>query len=355
MKRAASMLIIWVTLVGAVTADEPARRGSKAAGLPRKVIVGTAIFRPGGSNGDPGLEKRLATLVGLVDTMARKAANAYPGRGLDLAILPETAATTLGGPASARATRLEGPVRETFAALARKHSTYLVSTMDLAEDSPGGGTTYSNAAVLFDRKGQVVGIYRKVHPVAWVGYNDLEGGITPGREFPVFECDFGKLGIQICWDMVFDDGWKALAEKGADIVVWPTASPSTAQPASRAGTHRYYIVSSTYREDATIFEPTGLVAAQIESPETILVRELDLSHAILGWSAELNDGRALTRRYGERAGYHYDRREDIGLFWSNDPQTSIGTMLKSLGLEEIDAQIARNGRLQDAARGVPAR
>ncbi|WZO95983.1 carbon-nitrogen hydrolase family protein [Isosphaeraceae bacterium EP7] len=354
MNPALMMIVAWATLVGAVGAAEPARRVSKAEGLPRKVIVGTAIFRSSGPAGDAGQEKRMAALVDLVDTMARKAEQSYPGRGLDLVILPETAATASGGPASTRSIRLVGPVREAFGALARKYSTYLVATMDLVEDTPAG-TTYSNSAVLFDRKGEVAGIYRKVHPVAWVGVDNLEGGITPGREFPVFECDFGKLGIQICWDMVYEDGWKALAEKGAEIVVWPTASPSTKQPASRAGTHRYYIVSSTYREDATVFEPTGMVAAQIESPETVLVKELDLSHALLGWSAGLNDGKALTEKYGDRVGYHYDRREDIGLFWSNDPQTSIGTMIKSLGLEEIDAQIARNGRLQDAARGGPPR
>ncbi|MEJ7636902.1 MAG: carbon-nitrogen hydrolase family protein [Singulisphaera sp.] len=90
------------------------------------------------------------------------------------------------------------------------------------------------------------------------------GGLAPGRDFPVFDCDFGKLGIQICWDIQFDDGWAALAAKGAEIVAWPTASPATAQPASRAARHRYYVVSSTWREDATVFEQTGLVAAQVE-------------------------------------------------------------------------------------------
>jgi len=39
------------------------------------------------------------------------------------------------------------------------------------------------------------------------------------------------------------------------------------------------------------------------------------------------------------------------MFWSNDPRTTIGSMIRTLGLEEIDAQIARNRRLQDAARG----
>jgi hypothetical protein len=45
----------------------------------------------------------------------------------------------------------------------------------------------------------------------------------------------------------------------------------------------------------------------------------------------------------------------VGLFWSNDPETTIGTMIRSLGLEELDAQVERNRRLQDTARGGPAR
>ena len=291
-------------------------------------------------------------LGGLIDEMARQAAAKYPGHGLDLAILPEEAVTPTKGPASARAMTLSGPITESFAALARKHKTYIIAPMDLAEEGPSG-PLYFNAAVLFDRKGEVAGVYRKVHPVAGTGSDDLEGGITPGKEYPVFDCDFGKLGIQICWDIQFDDGWDALARKGAEIVAWPSASPATAQPAARAAHHRYYIVSSTWREDATVFEPTGLIAAQVEQPGKVLVHQLDLSHAVLGWSRHLGNGRALTERYGDKVGYHYEPREDLGLFWSNDPRTTIGAMIRSLGLEEIDAQVERNRRLQDAARGGP--
>ena len=344
--------IVVSTTVGESRAGPPGGRPSGADGPPRKVVVGTTIFGPYGKY--PGLDERLKVLGGLIDEMARRAAEAYPGHGLDLAILPETTVTATTGPASARATRLDGPVRDTFRALAREHKTYIIAPMELAEEGPRG-TTFSNAAVLFDRKGEVAGIYRKAHPVAVVGTDELEGGITPGREYPVFECDFGKLGIQICWDIQFDDGWASLAEKGAEIVAWPTASPATAHPASRAARHRYYIVSSTWREDATVFEPTGLVAAQLESPGRVLVHQLDLSYAVLGWSAPLENGKALTRKYGEKVGYHYVPREDLGLFWSNDPETTIGAMIRSLGLEEIDAQVERNRQLQDAARGGPAR
>ncbi len=319
---------------------------------PRKVVVGTIIYGPYGKY--PGLDDRLKVLSGLIDAMAEDTKKAYPGRGLDLGVLPEMIVTNTNGPASQRAIPLRGPVLETFGTLARRHKTYLVVPLEIVEDG-SSGTIYSNAAVLLGRRGEVAGVYRKVHPVAMVNHDDLETGITPGSEFPVFDCDFGKLGIQICWDIVFDDGWQALADKGAEIVVWPSASPATALPAARAGRHRYFVVSSCWRNNATIYEPTGLVAARVESPEKPLVHQIDLSYAVLGWSAHLREGKAFRDAYGDRAGYHYEPQEDLGLFWSNDPRTTIGDMVRALKLEDIDDQVARNRRLQDAARGQPIR
>jgi Carbon-nitrogen hydrolase len=333
--------------------SRPARTPSRANFTPRKVVMGTVIFGPYGKY--TGLHERMKELSDFVDAMAAEAMSKYPGRGLDLAILPETTVTSRKGTAPRRAVAWEGAVLDTFGALARRHNTYLVVPLDLAEKQVSGRLVYSNAAVLVNRKGAVAGIYRKVHPVAMLGRDDLEDGIAPGCEFPVFDCDFGKLGIQICWDMVFDDGWQALADKGAEIVVWPSASPATALPAARAGRHRYFIVSSCWRNNATFYEPTGLVAAKVETPGKVLVHEVDLSYAVLGWSSRLREGRVLTDKYGERVGYHYEPREDLGMFWSNDPQTPIGAMTDSLGLEEIDAQIVRNRRLQDSARERLAR
>ena len=54
----------------------------------------------------------------------------------------------------------------------------------------------------------------------------FEGGCSPGQDVPVFDCDFGKLEIQICYDMEFDYSWNELARKGAEIIAWPTQSPA---------------------------------------------------------------------------------------------------------------------------------
>ncbi len=197
---------------------------------PRKVIVGTVMQPFWGKY--PGLEKRLQQLTEIVDRLQAQSQKQY-GRGLDLVVLPEMAITGEGestGEVVDWSYPLDGPVKETFARKARQHGCYIVATLFLLEDK--ATKLCSNAAVLFGRQGEIVGIYRKVHPVADLHTGSMEHGVTAGKEEPVFACDFGKLGIQICFDINFDYGWEELARKGAEIVVWPTQSPGTTTPSS---------------------------------------------------------------------------------------------------------------------------
>jgi predicted amidohydrolase len=287
----------------------------------------------------PGLGARIDQLARIVDEMVDRARSRY-GRGLDLAVLPETSLTGEAGPdALAVAVPWAGQVQDAFSRKAREHGCYIVAPTYLRE--AGASRRCSNAALLIDRKGELRGTYRKVHLVVSLERGTMEQGATPGREFPVFDCDFGKLGIQICYDMEFDDGWAELARRGAELIAWPTQSPQTSQPAARARQGRCYIVSSTWRHNASVFEPTGKIAAQIKPPERILAQELDLSYAILPWSAKLQNGRALQQAYGDKIGFHYYEDEDCGIFWSNDPATPVGRMIRTLGVLELEEERAR--------------
>jgi beta-ureidopropionase len=313
----------------------------------RKVIVGTALQAFWGPY--PGLQNRLEQLAGIVDQMAAQARKKY-GRGPDLAVLPETAVTgEAGEEALARAVPFEGRVQDTFSGKAREHHCYIVVPTYLL-DSPEKKLC-SNAAVLVGRQGEVVGIYRKTHLVVSLERGTMEGGATPGDALPVFDCDFGKLGIQICYDMDFADGWAELARRGAELIAWPTQSPQTSQPAFRARQQRCYIVSSTWRHNASIFEPTGKIAGQITPPQSILVEELDLSYAILPWSSKLRNGAALTQAYGDKVGFHYYEDEDLGIFWSNDPGITVGEMVRSIGVLEIEEEMAQVRKFYRRAGG----
>jgi len=315
---------------------------------PRKVIVGTMMQAFWGEH--PGIEKRLEGLAAIVDRVSEESRKKY-SRGPDLVVLPETAVTgEAGDDVAACAVPYEGPVKNTFAQKAREHRCYIVVPMYLLEDRER--KLASNASILVDRKGETAGIYRKVHLAVSPENGLMEGGTTPGKEAPVFDCDFGKVGIQICFDIYFDYGWEELARKGAELVAWPTQSPQTALPAFRSMEHRYYVVSSTWRNNASIFEPTGRITAQIKPPQQVLVQELDLSYAILQWSRELKKGEGLRKMYGDRAGYRYYEDEDCGIFWSNDRHTTVGQMVRSLGVAEAEEKLRWVRRLYRKA-GVP--
>jgi len=320
---------------------------ARADSPPRKVLLGTVVS--GYEISTYSLERRLQLMDELVDRIAAEGADGYPGKRLDLVVLPEYFLARPGDSANREAVRL-GEVQPRMAACARRHGCYLVVPMVLQEEGPDAAV--SNAAVLVDRGGAVAGIYRKVHVVAAQGSNVLEGGTTPGRDFPVFDCDFGRLGIQICFDMLYADGWKALADQGAEIVALPSASPETVHPSMYALRHQYYIVSAVPRDHAAVYSPLGVIEAQATQPG-ILVHEIDLSYAILHWEAVLEEGAALKRLFGDRVGYDYRRPEDAGIFWSNDPTIPVGRMIRSLGLIESDANVERIRLLEDHARGGP--
>lgn len=320
----------------------------RAESPPRKVLLGTVVG--GYEIYSKSLEKRLQKIVDIVDDLSDRAGRDYPGKPLDMVVFPEYFIARPGDSLAQKTVRLD-EVLPQLAACASSHHCYLVVPMLLHED--GLPVRYTNAAVLVGRKGQLVGIYRKVHPVASHGSDVMEGGLTPGRDFPVFACDFGRVGIQICFDMLYSDGWAALAKQGAEIIALPSADAETARPCMYALQHQYYIVSATPRDHAAVYSPVGLVEAQATEEGAVLLHQIDLSFAVVHWDEALEEGAGLSRRYGQKVGFFYYRPEDKGIFWSNDPNTTIGQMISSLGLMVSDANVERIRLLQDRVRGGP--
>jgi predicted amidohydrolase len=102
------------------------------------------------------------------------------------------------------------------------------------------GISRYNSAIVFDSDGEVLGKYRKVHIPAYFPSN-LPGGtgsyerlyFTPGNlGFPTFDLkEFGtRIGVQICYDRMFPEGYRILGLKGAEIVFNPTNYSTYGQP-----------------------------------------------------------------------------------------------------------------------------
>lgn len=141
--------------------------------------------------------------------------------GSDMIMFPEMFTTgyelSIVGP---RITELAEPVNgPTITALreaAKQAGVYVVAPIALYHDGLPG--VPFNSAVLIDREGNVAGVYDKQHLWALERFYFRGGNGTP-----VFQTDFGTIGIMICYDMGYPEVARMLALQGAQIVLCPSA------------------------------------------------------------------------------------------------------------------------------------
>lgn len=85
------------------------------------------------------------------------------------------------------------------------------------------GTRLFNSIAMLDADGEVLGIYRKTH-IPDDHYYQEKFYFTPGDTgFKVWDTRYGKVGVGICWDQWFPETARAMALKGAEILLYPTA------------------------------------------------------------------------------------------------------------------------------------
>ena len=232
---------------------------------PRNVKVGTMYFRPPG----PTVEKNIALMSDMLDKAGRA--------DCDIICLPEgwpTCDTGLGMQ-KVEANTLEGSASVMMSKKAKEYGMYIVSGLYSWK-----GDTLKNVAVLYDREGRMQGIYEKVQ----LPDSETEMGAVPGTEFPVFETDFGKIGILICWDIAFPEISRILALNGAEILFCPiwgdlhgTTDAWKVTTRSRAIDNGVYFVTSKYDGNSLIVNPEGEILDESGEQGTLLTKTIDLN------------------------------------------------------------------------------
>jgi beta-ureidopropionase len=115
---------------------------------------------------------------------------------------------------------IPGPTTELFQALAAELGTVLVLPM-YEQEQPG--ILYNTAAVI-DADGKYLGKYRKTHLPHVQGFWE-KFYFRPGNlGYPTFDTAIGRIGVYICYDRHFPEGWRALGLGGAQIVFNPSAT-----------------------------------------------------------------------------------------------------------------------------------
>ncbi len=185
-----------------------------------------------------------------------------------------------------------GPTVERFQQLARDSRMVLILPVYEREQE---GVLYNTAAVI-DADGTYLGKYRKTHIPQVKGFWE-KFYFRPGNlGYPVFDTAVGRIGVYICYDRHFPEGWRALGLAGAQIVFNPSATSrglsmylwNLEQPAS-AVANEYFVGAinrvgveplgdNDFYGSTYFVDPRGQLVGEAASDkvEELVIRDLDL-------------------------------------------------------------------------------
>lgn len=166
--------------------------------------------------------------------------------------------------------------------LARRFHVYL--SAGSVPERDGAGRVY-NTAYVFDREGRQIAKHRKMH----LFDIDVKGGqyfresetLAPGDTVTVFDTEFGKMGLCVCFDARFPELFRLMVLRGAKMIFVPAAFNMTTGPMhwdlmfrSRAVDNQCFVAGTSTARDAS----AGYVAwghSLVVSPWGEIVNEAD--------------------------------------------------------------------------------
>ncbi len=244
---------------------------------PRKVRLAAVNHRPRDTKSP---QDNLEQFAGQIKEAARQKA--------DIVCLPEGITVVGNGKKYADvAEPIPGPSTNFLGRQAAKHKLYVVAGL-YERASPA----IYNTSVLIGRDGKLVGKYRKV----CLPREEIDGGLTPGKDYPVFDTDFGRVGMMICWDVHFPEVARELAARGAEVILMPIWGGNETLARARAIENQIYLVASGYDFRTAIYDKAGEPLAKTTKDPAVITTDIDLNERLL-WPW-LGDWRARIWREG---------------------------------------------------------
>jgi predicted amidohydrolase len=269
--------------------------------------------------------------------------DAAGAQGADLALLPE-GFIAAGLPATQIpdiAEPLDGPTFRAVAECARKHAMYVVAGFYAEMD---GGI--KNVAALIDRSGRLVGTYTKQRPTE----GEIDNGVVPGTATRVFETDFGRVGLAVCFDLNWQDLWAGMAKDGAELVCWISAYEGGLPLQAYAWMHQYAIVTSVWPYHARVIERTGKIVAQTSRWGRLAFHDLNLDKRLFHTDGHQHRLVPLLTRYGNRVRLESFTDEHLFTLESVDPTLPVDEVIHEFQLVEYNSFLDRCTKAQIAAR-----
>ena len=226
-------------------------------------------------------------------------------------------------------------VQQFFARTAHENKCYIVySAYRVMPDD-----TMRNSSVLIDRNGNIAGIYNKNHPTI----GEIEKGTLCGKDAPIFECDFGKVAMAICFDLNFDELRLKYTKAKSDLIIFSSMYHGGLMQGYWAYSCRCHFVGAIAGRatPSEVRNPMGQVVASNTNYFNFAVARVNLDCELAHLDYNWERLRKLKAKYGPKVTVSDPGCLGSVLISSEHEKISVNEMIKEFEIELLDDYFTR--------------
>lgn len=226
-------------------------------------------------------------------------------------------------------------IRDFFRRIAKANHCYVVYAAGRKMDD----RSYRNSAQLIDRNGEIVGIYHKNHPVP---HETTESGVLCGKDAPVFQTDFGRVALAICFDLNFHELLEKYAAQRPDLIIFSSMYHGGLMQDYWAYHCRSYFVGAVAGDECTVVNPLGRKIANSTNYYHHVTTTINLDGKVVHLDENWGKIQAAKLRYGQGLTVFDPGHVGAVLLTSEMPDRSAGDIIREFGIETWDEYYARS-------------
>lgn len=261
---------------------------------------------------------------------------------LDLIVLPEACDVPTG--LSSAEQKLYLKERKTklldfFASVAQANNCY-IAFGSIHEVGKG----FRNSLILLDRKGKIAGTYHKNFPTI----GEMEDGSIPGDQATVIQCDFGRVGMAICFDLNYDELRSKYMKLQPDIILFSSVYHGGLMQSQWAYSCRSYLVSAigSVNVPSEIINPLGEIISSNTNYFNYTVATINLDYKLAHLDYNWDRLSKLKTKYGDAVSIHDPGKVGAVMITSEDKTVSVEQMVKEFDIELLDAYFDRSRKFR---------
>lgn len=231
-----------------------------------------------------------------------------------------------------------------FASVAKEKNCYMAYSTVMREADGKN----RNSTVMIDRQGQVMGRYNK-HNLT-MDEIDMLGGLC-GKDAVIFDCDFGRVGAVICFDLNFEEIRNLYREKNPDLMIFPSNYHGGFMQNFWAYELRSWLVTAVGCNNLSgVVNPVGVTVAQTSNYRNWLTKEINLDCFVAHLDENWEKVEKAKKKYGP--GLQICEPGQLGamLLSSDMDHVTMDQIVAEFGIAQIDDYFARSIKKADENR-----